>query len=160
VKNTTVGNFSFDASITPAMQKKFTPKQEREVKALQVLAKTLGVNVKMFDSVASGRSENGSYDPDTRTIEVDIRAGAKREGLVLFTAAHEVTHHMRKVAKESFNKFADAVFASIGEGNIQQLVERKIEKLRDKGRLEGMTESEAYDLTYEEVVADAAERML
>lgn len=160
VKNTTVGNFSFDASITPAMQKKFTPKQKREVKALQVLAKTLGVNVKMFDSVASGRSENGSYDPDTRTIEVDIRAGAKREGLVLFTAAHEVTHHMRKVAKESFNKFADAVFASIGEGNIQQLVERKIEKLRDKGRLEGMTESEAYDLAYEEVVADAAERML
>ena len=166
VKNTNVGSFTFDDSITSEMQRNFTKKQKADVEALKIISKALGVNVELFDSPTNAEGErvgeNGSYDPKTRTVRIDLHSGKGGEGLVMFTAAHELSHHMRVTAKSSFNKFADAVFASLDEGgvDVKGLVNARVNSLRKNGRLEGLSESQAYDLAYEEVVADAAERML
>lgn len=165
VKNTNKGSFTFEDSVTPEMQRGFSKKQKDDMNTLRIVSEALGINVRVFDSPVNAEGkrvgENGSYDPKTRTIRIDLHSGRGGEGFVAFTAAHELTHHMRAYAKDSFNKFADAVFNALGEGgvNVQELVEARIVSLRKGGRLEGLSESQAYDLAYEEVVADAAERM-
>ena len=151
---------SFDSTVD---EKSLTNEQKTQVKALDVISKALGVNVVVFDSPmgADGKrvGKNGSYNPNTRTVEIDLHAGVDGKGLMMFTAAHELTHHMREVASDKFNAYADAVFEALGE-NGRELVERRVSSLRASGRLDGKTDEEAYDLAFEEVVADSAERML
>lgn len=151
---------SFDSTVD---ETKLTNKQKDQIKALDIVSKALGVNVKVFDSPVNAKGErigkNGSYNPTTRTIEVDLHAGTDGKGVMLFTASHELTHHMKEVARDKFNSYADAVFEALGE-DADALVENKLESLRRNGHLEGKTEEEAYDLAFEEIVADSAERML
>ena len=166
VENVKGGSFRFDSSVTPEMQRKFTSKQKTDVQALKIISKALGINVEVFESPVNEKGkrvgENGSYDAATRTLRVDLHAGSDGEGVMMFTAAHELTHHMRSVSKDGFNKFADAVFSAFSSEGIStdEIVAKKLEDLKKNGRLEGLSESDAYDLAYEEAVADAAEGML
>lgn len=130
-----------------------------------------GLNIELFQSQTDENGnytgENGSYDPATNTLRVDINAGLMREGeekayqySMLNTAAHELTH----VAKQG-NKYAllrEAVIAALGttEKNFKTLVEKKFNQFRSNKRYDRMTDKELTELADEEVICDSCETML
>ena len=139
--------------------------QRASLKALGVLAEALDIDIYTFESpLVNGRriGKNGSYDPVTRRLEIDLYAGADGKGTMLFTAAHELTHHIRATLPAKFKAFADFLFEQYGEKgvSVSGLIAEKIKHLEENGRTKGKTEAEIYDLAYEEVVADACESFL
>ena len=140
--------------------------QRASLKALGVLAEALNIDIYTFESPtdAKGRrvGENGSYDPVTRTLRIDLFAGARGDGTMLFTAAHELTHHIRATLPAKFKVFANFLFEQYGEKgvSVSDLIAEKIKHLEANGRTKGKTEAEIYDLAYEEVVADSCESFL
>lgn len=140
--------------------------QRASLKALGVLAETLNIDIYTFESpLVNGKrvGENGSYDPITRSLRIDLYAGADGKGTMLYTAAHELTHDIREKLPAKFKAFADFLFEQYGEKGISvsELIEKKRAFLEEKGRITpDMTEAQAYDLAYEEVVADACESFL
>ena len=141
--------------------------QRASLKALGVLAEALNIDIYTFESPtdAKGRrlGENGSYDPRTKTLRIDLYAGADGKGTMLFTASHELTHHIREKLPAKFKAFADFLFEQYGEKGISvsELIAKKKAFLEERGRITpDMTEAQAYDLAYEEVVADACESFL
>jgi len=156
------GRVYFDGSVAG---KTLTERQRASLKGLQVVAEATGVDIHVFESkVVNGKRQgaNGWYDPGKKEIHLDLHAGIDGNGLMLFTASHELTHHIREVAPAKFKVFADALLGEYSKSgqSIDELIKRKLETLEANKRLDGKTESEAYDLAYEEVVADAAESML
>ena len=141
--------------------------QRASLKALGVIAEALGIDIYTFESStdAEGKrlGENGSYDPRTKTLRIDLYAGADGKGTMLYTAAHELTHHIREKLPAKFKAFADFLFEEYGkEGiSVSELIAEKRAFLEEKGRITpDMSEQEAYDLAYEEVVADSCESFL
>lgn len=160
------GRVTIDKSVD---KKSMTADDKAFVKGLDVIAKAFGVNVELYASpVVDGKrqGEQGSYDAKTRTLRVDLYSGNIKtnlnEKLGLYTASHELTHHIKSVAPDSFNKYADALVSALYEGgyNVDELVARQVEKLKSNGRDANLSESELYDRAFEEMVADASERML
>ncbi|MBO7250860.1 MAG: hypothetical protein J6V42_06260 [Clostridia bacterium] len=147
-------------------QMKLNKKQKSQIKALDIVAGGLGVNINVFNSPTNAQGqhigENGRYHAETRTLDIDLSSGAHGQGVMLNTASHEITHHVRSVASDKFKAFADAVFEEFGNAgeSVDALIEKRLKDLRENGRLKDLSEAEAYDLAYEEVVADAAESML
>ena len=149
--------------------KNLNERQRASLKGLQFIAKSLGIDIYVFESpknAEGGRmGENGWYDPSDHSIHIDLYAGAEAEALMLFTASHELTHHIREVLPEKFNILADAVYEeytkAYGKANFERLIDNKTDFLKEKGRItEDMSEEQAYDLAYEEVIADCFETML
>ena len=151
-------------------------KQKSAVKAAEVLAESLGNKwyfyasyvdesgnrvFKDFDGTIK-EAPNGWYEPSDGSIHIDLNAGSNGEGLVIFTMAHELTHRMRDLGTAKFKIFADALLEEYTKNgqSIEKLIKRKLKTLADKGRLKGKTEEQAYDLAYEEVIADSCEAML
>ena len=148
--------------------KTLNERQRASLKALRYLSKALGVDIHIFESpTVNGKrkGENGWYDSSDRSIHIDLYAGAEAEALMIFTAAHELTHHIREVLPDKFNVLADAIFEEYtkryGSHAMEHLVDEKKTVLKEKGRItEDMSDEEAYDLAYEEVIADCCETLL
>jgi len=140
--------------------------QRASLKALGVVAEALGVDIYTFESpLVNGKRQgaNGWYDPNDNSIYIDLFAGMDGKGTMLFTAAHELTHHIRAKFPAKFKAFADFLFEKYGEKgvSVSELVAKKQSFLKEKGRITAdMTEAQAYDLSYEEVVADSCESFL
>ena len=162
-KATKKGKVYFDGS---AVGKTLTERQKASLKGLRVIAEGMGVNIHIFESrVVDGKrqGENGWYDPVKKEIHLDLHAGVDGNGVMLFTAAHELTHHIREVAPAKFKIFADALLEEYTKNGVllDDLIAKKIEQLeRNKKITPNMTEEQIHDLAYEEVVADSAEAML
>ena len=145
--------------------KTLNERQRASLKALGVLAKALDIDIRIFESpLVNGerKGKNGSYNPATRTLEIDLFAGAQGNDTMLFTAAHELTHHIRATLPAKFNAFAEFLFEQYGKKGVtlEELIEAKIDHLEKNNRTQGKTEEEIYDLAYEEVVADSCETFL
>ena len=157
------GKVYFDGSV---VGNNLTEIQRASLKGLKVVAEAMGVDIHIFESPVGKdgkrQGENGRYDPVKKVIYLDLHAGIDGNGLMLFTASHELTHHIREVAPTKFKAFADALLEEYTKNgkSVDALIKAKLEHLERNGRLEGKTDAEAYDLAYEEVVADAAESML
>ena len=157
------GKVHFDGS---AVGKSLTERQRASLKALGKVAEAMGIDIQIFESkLVDGKriGENGSYDPSTRTVRIDLHAGVKGEGLMLYTASHELTHHIKEVSPAKFKVFADALLEEYTKNgiSIDRLIANKIDNLKKNGRIkDGMTEEQIYDLAHEEVVADSCEAML
>ena len=139
--------------------------QRASLKTLGVLADTLGIDIYTFESKeVNGKRQgaNGWYDSSDNSIHIDLYAGVDGKGTMLFTAAHELTHHIREKLPAKFKAFADFLFEQYAEKGISvsERIEAKIKDLEANGRTKGMTEAEIYDLAYEEVVADSCESFL
>ena len=140
-------------------------RQKTSVKALKVIADAYGINIYFFESpVVNGKhvGKNGYYNPSDKSIHIDLFAGKNGEQVILFTAAHELTHLIRDMSPAKFKIFADFLLENYGKKGISvdELIQKQIEKGNQNNRWEGLSESEIYDRAYEEVIADACETML
>lgn len=148
---------------------KLNKHQKAQVDFSQVLAKTFGFDLEIFQSPknAQGKSigENGSYSANSNIMRLDIDAGTlDGKSLILFTQSHELTHFIQKWSPEKYKVFADFLMEKYAKSDVlvQKLIEQKIEESKisaamDKsGKHHVLTESEAFD----EIVANACEDFL
>ena len=142
------------------LMKGLTERQKVSLKGLESLAKALGVDFYIFESEVDENGKrkgaNGWFDAKDGSIHIDLYAGERGEGTMLFTAAHELTHFIREWSPAKFKIFADFLLEQYGEKGIsvEELVQRQIEKAKNNGR------DISYDTAYEEVIADSCEAML
>ena len=158
------GRVHFDGSVSG---KSLNEVQRSSLKALGVVAEALGIDVYIFESAlgTDGKRQgaNGWYDPKDNSVHIDLFAGVSGNDTMLFTAAHELTHHIREKAPQKFKAFADFLLEEYNKGgkSVEELIQAKRAFLEAKGRITSdMTEEQAYDLAYEEVIADSCEAML
>ena len=158
------GKVYFDGN---ASGKHLSERQKASLQALRLVARVMGIDIHIFESSVSedGRRQgaNGWYDPVKKEIHIDLFAGIDGNGVMLYTAAHELTHHIKAVVPQKFDVFAEALLEAYTEQGISiaELIAAKIEKLKKNGRISSdMTEDQIHDLAYEEVIADACESML
>ena len=137
-----------------------TERQSASLTAMEKVADALGVQIYVFESKLNERGQrvgaNGWYDPKDSSIHIDLHAGQNGEGTMLFAAAHELTHHIRKWSPEKFKTMSDFLMQEYGKKgvNVDGLVREQMNKANRNGR------TIDYDTAYEEVVADSMEMML
>lgn len=147
--------------------RKFDAKRETAIATMEQLSKALGVDFWVFESYekngsrvyadetgAEHKAPNGFYDE--YGIHIDLNAGNDGRGVMLYTLAHELTHHIRKYSPEKFKAFADVVMKGYGDRNIsaENLIQEQIAKAKKNGR------DISYDEAYEEMIADSMEGIL
>ena len=147
---------------------KLSDMQRKSLDILDKVAEALGVTFHIFESkrengkfvykTPSGKktSANGWYDKKTGEIWIDINAGNNGEGLIIFTAAHELTHFIREWSAKKFKVFAEFLLEQYRDHGISvdELVQRQIDKAKRNGR------DIDWDEAYEEVIADSCETFL
>lgn len=154
--NLKLGNVSFEG-IT---EKDLDIRQKTTVKVLEQLFGNRGMNIVFFKSPVNEKGthikENGSFDPKTNTIRLDINAGSQGNDTILFTAAHELTHFIRLWSPEKFKVFADFLVDNYAKHgvSIDVLIQNQIRKAKDCG----MEMDD--DTAYEEIIADSCETFL
>ena len=158
-KETTTQNVSgkvhFDGD-----RSRLTERQSASLTAMEKVAEALGVQIHVFESKVGANGKrigaNGWYDPRDNSIHIDLHAGANGEGTMLFTLAHELTHHIRKWSPAKFKILADFLMQEYGKKgvNVDGLIREQMNKAKRNGR------TISYDTAYEEVVADSMEMML
>ena len=141
----------------------FAPSNERQkasLKALGVLAEALGIDIYTFESETNAEGKhvgkNGWYDPKDNSIHIDVYAGEHGHDTILFTAAHELTHMIRRWSPAKFKVFADFLMEKYGEQgkSVSELVRAQMTKAEKNGR------KLTFDEAYEELVADSCESFL
>lgn len=157
--------------ITPSVST-MTERQKASLAVLgRVVADTTHNDVYIYESIekngkrvfsddiagykAGENAPNGFYDPGTGAIYIDLHAGNNGEGVILWTAAHELTHFVRQWSPEKFKVLADFLMAEYGKKgvNIEVFIQNQIDKAKASGR------DISFDAAYEEVVADSLQQM-
>lgn len=146
-----------------------TDRQKASVESLNIIAKALGVDIYLYESKLDDKGRraytnekgeritaNGWYDPKTGDIHIDINAGQNGEGVMLFTAAHELTHFVRQWSPAKFKVLADFLIAEYGKKGVP--VAELVRAQQDLAKRQGREIS--YDTAYEEMVADSMQTML
>lgn len=138
-----------------------------------MFSKATGVNIRFIQSKVEGGKrvgKNGSYDPDSNTIEIDVYAGivnAKSiNDSIIPTLSHEITHWMKNKAPALYDTFRNEIMNTLVASRItkdvavrktsEDLIEDELARLRKKHPNEEWTEEDAID----EIVARACEDML
>lgn len=106
------------------------------------------------------KAPNGMYSSAGKTIYVDLNSGDSGQGFALYTLSHELTHYIRDVSPDDFNKLADFLISEYGEEKFENLVDAMEETIRNNPEYAGLSDSEIYDLAYEDVVCQSMETML
>ncbi len=139
---------------------KLSQRQQDNIAALGVLGKALGVRFVVFESATDEQGqhigENGWYDPSDGSIHIDLYAGSKGDSVMLFTAAHELTHFVRDWSPAKFKVLANFLMQEYGKQGVS--VNQLIEEQMAKAKRNGMELS--YEESFEEVIADSMEAML
>ena len=135
-------------------------RQKVSVECLRSLAKAIGINFvveKLSTRTAAGRvGENGRFDHKTNTVYLDLNAGNDGEGVILFTASHELTHFIAKWSPKKYKILRETLFDFYGKTNKDVLAMAHAQMEAAKAAGHPIT----FDAAIEEVVADAMERML
>lgn len=159
VKGKVIGNVSFDG----VDRNSLSERQRVAVDAIEATFSEIGINVVFFQSPVNERGEhigeNGSYDPETNTIRLDISAGLKNQDTILFTAAHELTHFIAAWSDTKFKTFADFLVKNYAKHgvSVNDLVQAKIEMSKNSKTYDKPL---TYEEAFEEVVADSCESFL
>lgn len=137
--------------------------QKGAISVMRRFAEVGSVNIEFFESQANAEGsyteyENGSYNPDTNTIRIDINAGKNKVSDVanyamLRVASHELTHYIKAQNAEAYQKLQDFVvehLSALKNTTFDALVELKMQQ---QPKL-------SYEAAVEEVVADGSEMML
>ena len=150
-------------------EKNLTDRQRVSLKALKTVSESLGINIHLYESVLDENGKrvytdsdgkkitaNGWYDTRTGDIYIDINSGLNGEGVMLFTAAHELTHFIRQWSPAKFKVLADFLMGEYGKAgaSVSGLVHAQMAKAKKQGR------TLSYDAAYEEMIADSMTTML
>ena len=129
-----------------------TQQQKATYKLAGKVAQAVGTNIRLYH----GTKEFGMYSQKNGEIWLNINAMFNGQSMMLFTLSHELVHMAKQWSPAEFNAFADELLEQFGEKGVS--VEALIKKQMDKAKENGyeLNEHEAY----EEVIADACERML
>ena len=102
------------------------------------------------------KAPNGWFSETDGSIHIDLNAGVKGDGFVLFTLAHELTHFIEKWSPQKYKVLADFLIENYEKGHsMDKLVRAKqayLSNIRGK--------KVSYDEAYSEVIADSMEAML
>ena len=133
-------------------------------KAAFQLAEQIAPAVKANIQVYNGKSEWGYYNPRTDTICLNINAKWNNRSMMACTLGHELVHRNKKGSPMKYKAFADFLVQEYGKqgSDIRAMIDQQLKaadefdkRVPENERL-NMTEEEAF----EEVVADACQRML
>ena len=129
-----------------------TPQQKATYKLAGKVAQAVGTNIRLYH----GMKEFGMYSQKNGEIWLNINAMFNGQSMMLFTLSHELVHMAKQWSPAEFNSFANELLEQFGEKGVS--VEALIKEQMDKAKENGyeLNEHEAY----EEVIADACERML
>ena len=175
-KSATTGIY-FDAgngNVVPYSESNMTAldkKQSAGVQTAMILRKLgIGGDIYFFKSYinAQGRrvykdkngkevkAPNGWYSPGDGSIHIDLNAGNKGDGYVLYTLAHELTHFIEEWSAAKYKILADFLIENYEKGqSMDKLVRAKQAKLSaQRGK------PVPYKEAYSEVIADSMEAML
>lgn len=152
--STTEGKVHFDGD-----RNALNARQSASLSVMEKIADALGVQIYVFESEeVDGKRQgaNGWFDPKDSSIHIDLYAGQNGEATMLFTAAHELTHFIRKWSPAKFKVLANFLMEQYGKKgvSVDTLVQNQIAKAKKNGR------DISYDTAYEEVIADSMETML
>lgn len=131
---------------------KLKPKQKASYNLAVRVAEKTGVNIRFY----SGMKEYGKYDRETGEIWLNINAYSKGHSMMVFTLAHELVHMAKQWSPAEFKAFADYLLEQYGKKGVS--VEYLIKEQMNRAVENGYTIDE--HVAYEEVIADACERML
>jgi hypothetical protein len=145
--------------------------QKVSLKTMEMLSKALGIEFYVYSSYVNAKGErvykdangevkpapNGKYERATGAIHIDLNAGEKGEGTMLYTVAHELTHFIKAWSPAKFKVLANFLVEQYGKKgvSVEELVRRQMEHMKASGR-----KNVTYDLAFEEFVADSMETML
>ena len=151
--------------------KGLSDKQKAGVQAALVMKKLgIGGDIVFFESYLNENGQrvykdkngkevkapNGWYSKDDGSIHIDLNAGNKGGGFVLFTLAHELTHFIEQWSPTKYKLLADFLVENYEKGqSMDKLVRAKQDKLSaNRGK------KVSYREAYSEVVANSMEAML
>ncbi len=143
-----------------------TSTQRSAIRFTKLFSKATGVNIKFIkSSVVKGKHEgkNGSYDPATNTIEIDVYAGRVDAKVlndsIIPTLSHEITHWMKAKSPAIYNSIREDVIKTLKTGKgltSEEIIDKEINRLNQKHPNKKHTPEDAID----ELVARACEDML
>lgn len=143
-----------------------TSKQREAVTFAKAFSKATGVNIRFIKSkVVNGehKGKNGSYNPNTNTIEIDVYAGridAKSAvDAIIPTISHEVTHWMKAKSPKAFAKLQEKVMNTLAldDGmSMEDRVDEEMARIKRNHPKQNVTPEDAVD----EIMARACEDML
>lgn len=145
-----------------------TERQKTSVQALEKIIKgTTNNTVHLYASVEENGNRvfaedvaghkkgtaapNGFYIEGNGDIYIDVNAGNGGEGIILWTASHELTHFVRDWSPESFKNLADFLVENYVESGVD--VDARVRAIMQERGL-------SYDAAYEEFIAQSMETML
>lgn len=136
---------------------KATTKAQKRVVALAYnLSKAIGIDIVFYDARYTaddhGKGANGYFDPKDNSIHLDLQKAVTDSKTIVFTMSHELVHFIKKWSPAKFKTFADFLMKQYAEHGVSTstLLANKMAQL-------GETDA---DKAYEEMIADACERML
>ena len=109
-------------------------------------------------------SAPNGYFTKGNEIYIDINAGNKGEGAMLYTMSHEILHYIREWNAKGFRELGDFLIEQYGKKGIQvdALLDEQKEKFKKRYEREKNplpSEAKLADMAYEELVADAMSDM-
>lgn len=140
------------------------PNQAATVRFVSSIAKAAGFNVRFVESKADAdgkyRMENGSWDPRTLTLTLDVHAGSNGTDdtnyAMIHTAGHELTHYIKQFADgELWNSYQEFVIGHLSKKESETFsLDDEIAKIIKAEEDNGRTLSR--EAAIEEVIADAS----
>ncbi len=150
--------------------------QKASIVGIEMLAKASSLEIHVFKSYKDSNGNivaniNGKIVPapngmfmDGNKIYLDINAGNKQQGTMLYTMSHEVGHFIRKWNAKAFKELGDFLFDHYegGADSVKKLIDKEIENRKKHYEAEGKklpSEMQLYDEAYEEVVCNSLSKM-
>lgn len=136
--------------------------QRGVVELAEVLSKA-GMDITFFESTEEQRKAgipNGTYDQSTGAIRLDLNAGMNGEGVVAFTAAHEVTHFLESYAPKKFQSYVDTLFTVMDKQGYSVDAMLKANLAEAQQENPGKTKAELAEIARSETAAKLSESML
>jgi hypothetical protein len=165
------GKVHFEGDAVGIDENKLNDRQRVSLKTMEMLSKALGIEFYVYSSyvnkngdrvykTADGKvkpAPNGVYDKATGAIHIDLNAGEKGEGTMLFTVAHELTHFIKAWSPAKFKVLANFLVEQYGKKgmSVEELVRRQMANMKANGRT-----NVTYEKAFEEFVADSMQTML
>ena len=130
--------------------------QRRTVSLAKYLAEAIGIDIVFYDAMTTtdknGKGANGYFDPKDNSIHLDLQNAATDSKTIAFTLSHELVHFIKKWSPAKYNTFSKFLMEQYAAHGVSTST-----LLANKMAALGTTDA---DEAYEEMIADACERML